>query len=319
MKKDKICFIVCYFGKLPVWFPAFLLSCNTNPSIDWLIFTDASNKPTKKTDNVFFERLSLTQFKEKAHFIMKTDIRFSKPYKLCDFKPIYGDIFKEELSKYHYWGHCDIDVIWGDISGFLKEIQFKNYDIISSRKSAISGHFTLYRNTENLRKLYSKVKNYKKVFVEDKYSGFDEGFFSYHLYQEYLKVNFGCSIFWPDNYAVDRYELDHYPYYWRWQNGKIISRKGNERVYLHFMKWKYTMKYIDFDYEDNPSQFLITKYGLWSKKMNITNKLTYLFPNHLPRLIKSYINKFKGIIKHNILKKERPPYIPVPKGYEEIY
>ncbi|MEO1131626.1 MAG: DUF6625 family protein, partial [Cyanobacteria bacterium J06639_1] len=36
----KIALIVVWFGQWPIWFPAFLRSCELNPSVDWLIFTD---------------------------------------------------------------------------------------------------------------------------------------------------------------------------------------------------------------------------------------------------------------------------------------
>ena len=35
-----ICYVVPYFGKFPVSFPLWLVSCGANPTVDWLIFTD---------------------------------------------------------------------------------------------------------------------------------------------------------------------------------------------------------------------------------------------------------------------------------------
>ena len=83
------------------------------------------------------------------------------------------------------------------------------------------------------------------------------------------------------------------------------------------MEWKYYIKHIDFSYEDFPKEFLITRYGIWSKEMSIINKIVYLFPSHLPRLIRSYMNRLMDKIKYDILKKERVPFI-VPKGYDII-
>jgi hypothetical protein len=33
------------------------------------------------------------------------------PYKICDWKPFYGHIFREYLVAYDFWGHCDMDII----------------------------------------------------------------------------------------------------------------------------------------------------------------------------------------------------------------
>ncbi len=35
-----ICYIVPYFGKLPKNFPLWLVGCEANPTIDWIIYTD---------------------------------------------------------------------------------------------------------------------------------------------------------------------------------------------------------------------------------------------------------------------------------------
>lgn len=35
-----ICFVIPYFGRWPFWIPFFLESCRTNPTIDWLFFSD---------------------------------------------------------------------------------------------------------------------------------------------------------------------------------------------------------------------------------------------------------------------------------------
>lgn len=42
-------------------------------------------------------------------------IAIDNPYKFCDFKPAYGEIFADYLKGYDFWGHCDIDLLWGNI------------------------------------------------------------------------------------------------------------------------------------------------------------------------------------------------------------
>lgn len=39
-----------------------------------------------------------------------------EPNRFCEFRPMFGEVFKSELSEYQFWGHADLDVIWGDMS-----------------------------------------------------------------------------------------------------------------------------------------------------------------------------------------------------------
>ena len=58
-------------------------------------------------------------------------INLPSPYKLCDFKPAYGEIFNEFISSFDYWGYCDVDLIWGNIRKFLSnDLLDKEYDKI---------------------------------------------------------------------------------------------------------------------------------------------------------------------------------------------
>ena len=60
---NKICFVVCYFGKWPKWFDAYLESCKYNPSIDFLFFTDCG-KPENNYSNIKFIEYTINDFHE---------------------------------------------------------------------------------------------------------------------------------------------------------------------------------------------------------------------------------------------------------------
>ena len=150
-----IVFIVPYFGKFPSYFQLWLNSCKLNPTIEWLIITDISEH-YDYPQNV--KIISMT-FKElKIYIQTKYDfpINLNAPYKLCDFRPAYGEIFQEFIASYDYWGHCDVDLIWGNIRKFLTDdLLNEEYDKIFNW-----GHCTLYRNTEENNRTYrTKVGN----------------------------------------------------------------------------------------------------------------------------------------------------------------
>lgn len=314
VSSHKICFVIAYFGKFPVWFPAFLISCRFNNDIDWLIFTDIEDLPFHKPVNVNFKKMTLGDFKLLAEDKLAAKIQFKIPHKLCDFKPMYGHLFQADLKNYDYWGHCDLDLIWGDIGFFLRRINFDQYDIISTREMTICGHFTLYKNTPSINILFKQVVGFEKLLVQENYSGFDEGFFSFHLYEESLKSNFKYKIYWPKKHAVDWPELSIKPHGWYWLNGKIYDKNGIEREYLHFMKWKGTVKSIDFDLSDSPKKFLITQHGIWANPMNFKSKVQYWFSDHYGRMVMHYCKK----IVNRILKRSEPKGPLIPEEYKII-
>ena len=52
----KIILINCYFGKFPSFFNLFLKSCEANPSVDFLIFSDC--KCEHHVSNIIFKYIS---------------------------------------------------------------------------------------------------------------------------------------------------------------------------------------------------------------------------------------------------------------------
>lgn len=168
-----IVFIVPYFGKFPSYFQLWLNSCKLNPTIDWLIITDISEH-YDYPQNV--KIISMTFEELKIYIQTKYDfpINLNAPYKLCDFKPAYGEIFQEFISPYDYWGHCDVDLIWGNIRKFLTD------DLLNAGYDKLFnwGHCTLHQNTaENNRTYRSKVDGivyYRQVFSSPLNFIFDE-------------------------------------------------------------------------------------------------------------------------------------------------
>lgn len=177
----KITIIAAYFGKLPNYFHLFLESCSYNHEFNWLIFTDDKtvyNYPVNvKPIYVSFESIQ----KRIKHHIGDFAL-CHKPYKLCDYRPTYGLIFRDYLNDADYWGHCDIDLIWGNLFKFLQIPLEKKYDRILGY-----GHLSLYKNNErvnNYFKLPFKGINYKYVFTHKASFGFDEKRGVNKLFQE---------------------------------------------------------------------------------------------------------------------------------------
>ena len=164
-----VAFVLPYFvgnGHFPDYFQSFLNSCSDNPTIDFLIVTDDAFDYAYAF-NIHVIKCSFEAFKERVRKTYDFDLALDRPYKLCDFKPAYGEIMAEELKGYDYWGHCDCDMIWGDIRSFLTP-EVLTHDKIFSR-----GHCTIFRNDPEVNALYRQL-DYKTVFSNPKSFSFDE-------------------------------------------------------------------------------------------------------------------------------------------------
>lgn len=270
-----IILIIPYFGNWPIWFDAFLISIKGNPTVDWLCPTNCQI-PKNCPKNIKFIEQDLSRLNISVNDIVSANVPLT-PRKFCDLKPAYGDIFKEEVKDYDFWGICDMDIIWGDIRAFITDDLLTKYDIISSRKHAISGHFNLFRNSSKLNNLYKLVPNYRELFEKDRFMWFDE-----HVLTAYLKnnsINNSINVYWPSIILNQENGVDsHQEYYldkWLWKNGKIIDIHTNKEViYLHFINWKRTMKFSQIKYTDFPEEFYISYNGMhFNSNSNIIHLL----------------------------------------------
>jgi hypothetical protein len=246
-----ITILTCWYGPYPWYFPYFLHSCSYNPTIHFVIITDNQQPIPSKPKNIKILHKTLEEIKLTAAKKLRFEVNIDYPYKLCDFKPAYGFLFPEIIDGYDFWGHGDIDVVYGDIRNFMTDAVLSNYDVISSMHDYITGTFCLFRNNEQMNKLFLKSKDYRHVFSSAEHFCFDECNF---LFQELQK---GASIFdYPDNiqsitWVVKKAEVDGKlkaffdfiivegaPGKIKWDKGKIIYKEEYEPMFYHLIKFK---------------------------------------------------------------------------------
>ena len=279
---NKICVIGVYFGKLPNYFPLWLKSAKSNQNVDFYIFTD---NDLESNDNIFFNKMYLSDFKKLAEDTLGFSVCLDKPYKCCDFRPIYGLLFKEYVSKYDYWGHCDFDLIFGDIESFTQKYDLPSYD-----RFLALGHLSLYRNTDEVNSRYkiaNSKMNYKAVFTSSKNFAFDEicGMTKTYLENDYSlfskRIFADIASVYKRYRLVEIYPLDKKPKNYKkqifyWENGKVYrtyivggQKFTEEYIYVHFKKRpNYT---FTFDL-DKTNAFYITNKGFFSKDGEVTDK-----------------------------------------------
>lgn len=321
----KIVFICPYFGKLPNYFPIWLKACEYNKDINWIVFTDDEthyNYPK----NVKVNYLTFSEFSDYIKKRLKIEIRLDKPYKLCDFKPLYGDIFQEYIKEYDFWGHCDIDCIFGNIRKFITDEVLNKYD-----KILFLGHMTLYRNKKEVNERY-KIKigdlDYKQILNQPMNYAFDESFKSISINMIYDQNKFPfykkeiyfdiCPLYYDFRKC---YYKNQTPYVemnknviFEWKDGTLIAKSMNnkkmeekEYAYVHFQKRK-VKNQIEKIQECRDFVFIPNKIFSMDNTMVDKNIQKYLkrkkifysvyfkqrFKNFTYKLKKTYKEKIKG-------------------------
>lgn len=254
-KEASIVLLYPFFGRLPWYFPYFIHTCKYNPSVDFIVFTD-NEPPFELPPNVSFVWMSFTQFKETISQKLGFQVELEpQPYKFCDLRPAFGEVFDNYIKDYDFWGHGDTDVIFGNIRNFLTDEILAEHDIICLRHDYISSWFTLYRNTPKLNSLFRQSKDYEKVFTTPKYFNFDETnltFFEFaHLvpYQliksEVESMTHLVKRLHDEQYIkayFDMHAIEGKPGRTKWMNGRLIYKNKFEVLLYHLLELKKVYK-----------------------------------------------------------------------------
>lgn len=171
--RSKICIISVYFGKFHNLFEYFLRSCETNPEIDFYIFSD--NKFSKRNaNNIKYHSITLEQFNLLATKKLGINININNPYKICDLRPAFREIFKEYYEGYDFWGYCDSDIVFGRIDKFISTEILDKYDVISVYSGFVSGPFCIFRNNSITADIYNLIYDYPELIQQNKHFCLDE-------------------------------------------------------------------------------------------------------------------------------------------------
>lgn len=312
-KKIKI--IILYFGKFSNTVMPFLLSCKYNVDIEWLLFTD--NCLVEVPQNIKVIKCSLSDIKNKIEKVIGFKVALEAPYKLCDFRPAFGLIFKDYLKNCDFWGWGDIDLLYGDLSNFITDEMLNKYDKIYP-----CGHLSLLCNCDEINKAFMVdvpgTLNYKEVFTNsksfifDEYQGINEkliylgkkiyGYIEFAdmdiVYKRFRTTNKNTlRMVFPNYLYLDEVPKNYKNQLFVWENGKSYRYyiknnkiKKNELVYIHYRHKIYCKKVFE-----GSNIILITNKGIIEKNDSI-NKNDILLNNPYPGLmveILEYLTFFK--------------------------
>ncbi|KRM20121.1 hypothetical protein FC40_GL000361 [Ligilactobacillus hayakitensis DSM 18933 = JCM 14209] len=174
----KIKVFLPYFGvEFPKTFDVLLFTMKRNTKIDFIVPTNINfSQYESYAENITFVNMNLSDVKYRIESILKYTVKLKEAYKICDFKPSFGEIFSDYLEDAEWWGYIDPDVILGDINSFIDSVDFDMYERVLSW-----GHLTFYKNTDYVNKLWRKewglegiVPSIKEVSTRNTPFYFDE-------------------------------------------------------------------------------------------------------------------------------------------------
>lgn len=315
MNKIKKCFIVCWFGPLPKYFPIWLQTVKYNKEFDFLIFTD--DKQISKyvlPSNVIFKSLTLTEFKKRAELVLHQKCSINKPYRICDYRPMFGLIFADELSQYDFWGYCDLDLVFGNIKEYITLERLSKYDAIFN-----GGHFTLIRNNTQMNNLfkekggafsYRTVIKHNAIFAFDEITGIQQIAHKNKIHALFAVPYVDADVKHKQLRSVlDKVNPNYQSFYW--EKGflyrvKVESNvvKFQSLVYIHLQKRKIIVKSsldkLKYSFWIMPDGFEEKKYMGSPTIHDIKQKNPYLGNKYMNMEEKKYkIKKIIEILKRN--------------------
>lgn len=293
---NKIAVIMPYFGKLPNYFDLWLESCCNNPQIDWIVVTD--NLVKCDSDNVKILNISFEDFKNNVQSKFNFKIKLDAPYKLCDYRPLYGYIFEEFFTGYDFWGWCDCDVIFGNLMKILPENVWNDYDRILDK-----GHLSFVKNSKDINELIFSESYIKTIITGKAIYAFDEIYNGYYKGFNQMLLDNRLNVF-DGKYLVS--DIDYRNKYFRiveednpnnifqYTNGTLykysvindeVTKK--EVLYIHMQK-----RQMDVCTTSNSQYFIIpNKFDNTIQESDITKESIFNFNVNVP----NYFNMKKEL------------------------
>lgn len=330
MNNKSIVLLLPYFGHFPNYFNLWLKSAGKNKTVNFVILTDHPEEVQSDYENIKIVNLYFQEVQDRIHELLGKGAKIQDPYKLCEYKPAYGELFPELIKDFDFWGFCDPDLIWGDIRKFVTNEVLNEFD-----KVYFLGHLTIYRNNQYMNTLYRSyssndlpkdVLDYELAFSTKHVKQFSElagtsAWYPYVGVKTYSKIDFADVDYRKFNFESTYLDLEEVERYY-WDNGKTFRqfKNGNteEVIYVHLQKRKMNFS-NEFHCNSDYSIFYISPnlFSLYEQKdfwkINENEANTYEL-NTKKRERKKKINKIFSLdflfykLKLKLEKKNIPKY-----------
>lgn len=277
---NKLCVLICYFGKWPPYLDIYLKGCQNNPNVHFYIFTDIRETQSALPPNVFIKNLKIKQLETLIKEKTSIPCTIADGYKMCDFKPMYGHWFEDTIQAYDYWAFGDLDVIYGDIETHLRSKIDVGYDVVSLRAKWVSGSLCVFKNSSNINKLYLTYPKIRDVIQATDYVGFDEtsGNWNEVFCEEFTFLNKPIENFSGlvlhahadgklkasfENLLKESIGKNDFVEY---NNGEVKDKTGRLFILYHYITEKKNRVFSYPGWREVPDQFIIDDSGFFKLK-----------------------------------------------------
>ena len=167
MRKKHIALILPWVGDLP-WYWTVWQKSAADRCFDVIVV----RKTLKEFSALIQEKLFNSAIRLPAS---TSAYKLPTGHKLCDFKPMYGVLFAEELKGYDYWAFGDCDVMYGrKFDEWIEKVVAADYEVATVQQNFIAGPFTLIKNCAKCNRLFEKAEGWRGIMLKPKTMAFDE-------------------------------------------------------------------------------------------------------------------------------------------------
>lgn len=234
----KLFFFSIYFGTTwPDYMRVWLASLSYHPEFHWTIVTNLPESSLfllgKNLPNVHVVHSSLAEVNRSASEVLGYDAGVKLAYKLCDFRPLFGKMFKHLITpEYTHWGYGDLDSLIGNAMDIFQLRGFSHdYDVVSPMcdRVVLNGPFSILRNSDKMNTLYLKMGDVKKKLLDNENAWIDE--LLMNEIAMHMHKSGELKVFNPPGHICCS---KHLPKIWSFYRGKLYAPMGRQCLYYHF-------------------------------------------------------------------------------------
>jgi hypothetical protein len=146
--------------------------------------------------------------------------------KIHDFRPAFGELYRDELAGYDFWGHTDYDCVYGRVGVFATDELLGSADVQTDNGfDYLCGPWTLYRNTPEVASLFRRRDGWRGILESPTNHGWVETSFTEVVYRSSLRVQRDAF------HAHLQPEL-------LWTDGERLMHDDREISFFHFRHTK---------------------------------------------------------------------------------
>lgn len=210
--------LICpWFGPLPEWMPLWEKNVATLERYGYDVLREHD----------------LDAFKARVNRVLQIECPIvAGEGKIHDFRCAFGLLYEEELEGYDYWGHTDLDCVYGRVGYFLPDTMLGELDIFSNHATYVSGPWSLYRNSELVNGLFTRVEDWRDYLTNPTTTGWVETAYSEVVDQAHIAGELKRKYVSWQTHDLNDFSTVHYD-----KNGRLLEGRG-EIMVAHFRRTK---------------------------------------------------------------------------------